>query len=126
MGYKLIDAGESTQVAGSGADAEDFDSKYDGQDFQLTRMFDILDSCEKLLEHVKELLKVYTDNKDSFPKDFEGIPKRFEKDPIRYLDHTVWKIEVDIENVEDISKRISADGQQTIREQLKSFLPSIF
>ena len=126
MGYKLIDAGESTQVAGSGADAEDFDSKYDGQDFQLTRMFDILDSCEKLLDHVKELLKVYTDNKDSFPKDFEGIPKRFEKDPIRYLDHTVWKIEVDIENVEDISKRISADGQQTIREQLKSFLPSIF
>ncbi|CAI2365326.1 unnamed protein product [Moneuplotes crassus] len=127
MGYKMLSSGPENDLRGDSLAADDdFDEKADGKDIQITRMLDLLDSSEKGLNEVKNTLKVYTDNDNSIPKDFEGVPKRYKSDPLRYLDSLVWKIEIDIENVDDICKRLKDDSHQTIREQLKSFMPSIF
>ena len=103
MGYKLLSVGPENDLSENpiGGDT-DFDEKGDGQNMQITRMFNLLDSSEKGLEEVKGTLKIYTDNKEKLPSGFEGIPKRYKSDPLRYLDSLVWKIEIDIENVDDI------------------------
>mmetsp|Transcript_25582 Transcript_25582/g.22726 ORF Transcript_25582/g.22726 Transcript_25582/m.22726 type:complete len:192 (+) Transcript_25582:353-928(+) len=103
MGYKLLSAGPENDLEGNSYGATgDFDTKADGQDLQITRMMNLLDESETGLKEIKKTLKIYTDNNEELPKEYSGIPKRYKSDPLRYLDSLVWKIEIDIENVDDI------------------------
>ncbi len=46
--------------------------------------------------------------------------------PMKQFDSELWRIEIDLENVNDLVKRIENDRKPTMRETLKSYLPSIF
>ena len=100
------------------------EDKADDQSIQLAKMYDLLESSDKELEHIKVVLDKY--NEKQSIDDIENIPKSLVKDPLKYLDNQIWKVEIDIENVNDVWRRLTEDTKQTIREKLKSLLPSIF
>lgn len=78
------------------------EDKADDQTLQITRMYDLIENAEKGLEHIKDILKKYNENQNSLPEGIEGVPKSVSKNPLKYLDSEVWKVEIDIENVNDL------------------------
>lgn len=78
------------------------EDKADDQTLQISRMYDLVDKSEKGMEHIKYVLQKYNENKNTLPDDVEGVPKSMKKNPLKYLDSEIWKVEIDIENVNDL------------------------
>lgn len=76
------------------------EEKADDQTVQIGRMYDLIEQSEKGLKHVVSTLDMYNDKKDL--EGFEGITKKEAKDPLRYIDSNIWKVEIDIESVNDV------------------------
>lgn len=76
------------------------ESKADDQSIQISKMYDLLESSDKELDHIKTVLDKY--NEKQSIEDIEGIPKNLVKEPLKYLDNQIWKVEIDVENVNDV------------------------
>eukprot|EP00826_Nyctotherus_ovalis_P005008 TRINITY_DN11111_c0_g4_i1.p1 TRINITY_DN11111_c0_g4~~TRINITY_DN11111_c0_g4_i1.p1 ORF type:complete len:450 (+),score=150.51 TRINITY_DN11111_c0_g4_i1:115-1464(+) len=101
-GYKILSAQES--------EADD--------SLQLrNRMNELLDSCAKENEQVKHDLAAVVEEPG---KDLEH------ENELKRIDAKLWKIEIDIENVLDMIKRIKKQSDVTWKERFKNWFPKIF
>lgn len=95
------------------------EARSDDTSAQIARMNDLILKAEHNLEKIKEYIDEFsTTGKLKF---LGG-----KQDPAKYLDSELWNIEIDIENSNDLCRRLTEDNSQSIREKLKSFFPSIF
>lgn len=65
------------------------EEKADDQTLQITRLYDLIEQCEKRYNTVNEQI-----NKHGLPKDSE--------DQYKQIDCEIWYIEIDLENIGDM------------------------
>lgn len=82
-------------------------------------MNDLVDSADKELTLLRNFVEQYKET-EQIPDAPQGMP------PLKYLDQELWRVEIDIENANDLCRRLGEDTKQTVKEKLKSFFPSIF
>lgn len=61
----------------------------DDQSIQITRMYDLIDTCEKRYDKIQDII-----NEKGLPED--------SKEQFKLVDAEIWNIEVDLENIGDI------------------------
>ena len=101
--------------------AAQLEDKADDTNTQITRMNDLAETAENKIEAMKVLVKEIEEKGEIKSK---AIPEG--TDPLKYIDQELWNIEIDIENANDLSRRLTEDNKQTLREKLKSIMPAIF
>jgi hypothetical protein len=84
-------------------------------------MFELLDKCTVGL---KQLQQRYEQMKET--GELDNVEQKKKDNPLRKIDGEMWKVEIDVENVNDIVKRIKNEMKPTMKEKLKSLMPSIF
>lgn len=99
---------------------------------------------------VKDVQKLYTDLRNAYeeriPEDKEEswkemraksgteilpnttkiILHRYSDDPMKAYDRLLWRIEIDVENIEDLISHLQNRKEQTLREKFKSLFPRFF
>lgn len=100
--------------------ANQAEDRADDTSAQIERMNDLANKCQEGLDMCKEKVDEFRSTSK-----IESI-KESGLEPLRWLDQEVWKVEIDIENINDLTRRLGEDNQQTFQEKLKSILPSIF
>ena len=100
--------------------ANTIETKADDHSAQIQKMNSLFDQSKEGLDRVKGLVNEFKNTQAL--KECEGM----EIEPLRYLDQETWRVEIDIENVNDLIRRLSEDSKQNVREKLKSLMPSIF
>ena len=98
------------------------EARADDKMVQVSRMMNLLERCEEAVDDLQSRFAEL----DKEGKLEGGDSANYKNSAIKALDCSVWKVEIDIENVHDICRRLVEDSQQTLQEKLKSFLPKIF
>jgi len=81
------------------------------------RMNELLEACTKENAQVLQELEALVEE--------PGKSLEFEK-KLKNLDARMWKIEIDIENISDMVKRIKLQNDVTWKEKFKNWFPKIF
>ena len=54
------------------------------------------------------------------------VSKKDDNNPLKQIDTDLWNVEIDLENVNDLIRRIENDRKPGFTDKLKSLFPSLF